>query len=168
MGCERSWEFLSSDEGSFLPGTLGRPILCIFHPQNKLSPHQNPSFGPILYKFIVMGPVRKSRPHNWCRLWESCSCDDECNSLLRRGQIPQERGYGGQSTVPQEENCQVIHSSTCLWHHVRGPRPHQGLDPRESRGRPRWALIEEGGGRAKHFQGAPWWNQFWKIGICAF
>ena len=55
LGCERSWEFPSSGEGSFLPGTLGRPILCIFHPQNKPSPHQSPTFGPILYKFIVLG-----------------------------------------------------------------------------------------------------------------
>ena len=88
LGCEKSWEFLSSGEGSFLPRALGHPILCIFHPQNKLSPHQSPTFGPILYKFIVMGPVRKLRPYNGRRLWESCSCDDECNSLLRQGQIP--------------------------------------------------------------------------------
>ena len=35
---ERSWGFSSSSQGSLLPGTLGRPILCVFHPQNKLSP----------------------------------------------------------------------------------------------------------------------------------
>ena len=64
LGCERSWEFLSSHEGSFLPGTLGRSILCIFHPQNKSSPHQSPTFGPILYKFIVIGPVQKPRPQS--------------------------------------------------------------------------------------------------------
>ena len=29
---ERSWGFPSSSEGSLLPGTLGRPILCVFHP----------------------------------------------------------------------------------------------------------------------------------------
>ena len=57
LGCERSWEFPSSGEGSFLPGTLGRPILCAFHPQNKSSPHQSPIFGPTLYKFIVMGLI---------------------------------------------------------------------------------------------------------------
>ena len=57
LGCEWSWEFPSSGEGSFLPGTLDRSILCIFHLQNKPSPHQSPTFGPILYKFIVMGPV---------------------------------------------------------------------------------------------------------------
>ena len=62
LGCEKSWEFPSSGEGSFLLGTLGRPVLCIFHPRNKPSPHQSPTFGPILYKFIVMGPVRKPRP----------------------------------------------------------------------------------------------------------
>ena len=57
LGCERSWGFSSSDEGSLLLGTLGHQILCVFHPQNKPSPHQNPTFGPTLYKFIVMGSV---------------------------------------------------------------------------------------------------------------
>ena len=43
---------------SLLLRTLGRPIRCTFHPQNKPSPHQSPTFGPTLYKFIVMGSVR--------------------------------------------------------------------------------------------------------------
>ena len=51
--------------------------------------------------------------------------------------------YSGQSTVPQEENCQAVHSSTSLWHHVRGPRPYQGSDPREPRGRPLWARLRK-------------------------
>ena len=54
---KRSWGFPSSSEGSLLPGTLGRSILCVFHPQNKPSPYQSPTFGPALYKFIVMGSV---------------------------------------------------------------------------------------------------------------
>ena len=56
---KRSWGFQSSSEGSLLPGTLGRPILCVFHPRNEPSPYQSPTFGPTLYKFIVMGSVRK-------------------------------------------------------------------------------------------------------------
>ena len=56
---ERSWGFPSLSEGSLLPGTLGRPILCVFHPQNKPLPYQSPTFGSTLYKFIVMGLVRK-------------------------------------------------------------------------------------------------------------
>ena len=64
LGCERSWEFSSSGEAPFLFGTLGRSVLCIFHPQNKSSPHQSPIFGPIFYKYIVMGLVRKPRPYN--------------------------------------------------------------------------------------------------------
>ena len=64
LGCERSWGFSSSGEGSLFPGTLGRPILCIFHHQNKPSLHQSPTFGSILYKFIIMGLVRKLRPYN--------------------------------------------------------------------------------------------------------
>ena len=55
--------FPSSSEGSLLPRTLGRPILCAFHPQNKPSPHQSLIFGPTLYKFIVMGSVRKPWPY---------------------------------------------------------------------------------------------------------
>ena len=50
-------------KGSLLPGTLGRLILCVFHPQNKPSLHQSPTFGPTLYKFIVMGPIWKPRPY---------------------------------------------------------------------------------------------------------
>ena len=56
---KRSWGFSSSSEGSLLPRTLGRPILCVFHSQNKSSPYQSLTFGPILYKFIVTGLVRK-------------------------------------------------------------------------------------------------------------
>ena len=56
---ERSWGFPSSSEGSLLPGMLSRPILCVFHSQNKPSPYQSPTFGPTLYKFIIMGSVRK-------------------------------------------------------------------------------------------------------------
>ena len=61
---ERSWGYPSSSEGSLLPGTLGRPILCVFHPQNKPSPYQSPTFEPTLYKFIVMGSVRKPWLYN--------------------------------------------------------------------------------------------------------
>ena len=31
--------------------------------------------------------------------------------------------------MPQEENCQAVHSSMGLWCHVRGPRPYQGQTP---------------------------------------
>ena len=67
LWCEGSWEFLSSGKAPFLLETLGHPILCIFHPQNKPMPYQSLTFGPILYKFIVMGPVRKPRPYIWLR-----------------------------------------------------------------------------------------------------
>ena len=30
----------------------------------------------------------KSGPYNWRRLWERCSCDDECNGLIRQDQVP--------------------------------------------------------------------------------
>ena len=57
LGCERSWEFTSSGERSLLPRTSGRLVQCIFHHQNRPSPDQSSTFGPTLYKFIVMGPV---------------------------------------------------------------------------------------------------------------
>ena len=57
LGCKGSWEFPSSGKAPFLLGTLGRPVLCIFHPQNKSLPHQGPTFRHILYKFIVMSLV---------------------------------------------------------------------------------------------------------------
>ena len=56
---KRGWGFPSSSEGSLLPDTLGRPILCVFHLQNKPLPYQSPTFELILYKFIVMDSVRK-------------------------------------------------------------------------------------------------------------
>ena len=56
---ERGWGFPSSSERSLLPGTLGHLILYVFHPQNKPSSYQSPTFGLTLYKFIVMGSVRK-------------------------------------------------------------------------------------------------------------
>ena len=71
LGCERSWGFPSSSKGSLLPRMLGRPILCVFHPQNEPSPYQSPTFRPTLYKFIVMGPVRKTQPYNLSCLWEN-------------------------------------------------------------------------------------------------
>ena len=65
--------FPSSSEGSPLPRALGRPILCAFHSQNKPSPHQSPTFGPTLYKSIVMDSIRKLWPYTillvfiiWC------------------------------------------------------------------------------------------------------
>ena len=45
----------------FLLGTLGRPVLCIFHPQNKSLSHQSPTFGPILYQIHCKGPGLKTK-----------------------------------------------------------------------------------------------------------
>ena len=108
LGSEKGWEFTSSDEESFSLGTQGRPILCsqllfdhhLF--QNKPLPHQSPTFGPTLYKFIVMGPLGIDLVRHWVRLenhdptigavcGKGCSCDDECNGLLRQDQVPQGR-----------------------------------------------------------------------------
>ena len=184
LGSQKSWEFTSSDEESFSPMVQGRLILCsqlLFDYRlfpNKPSPHQSPTFGPTLYKFIVMGPLGLNPVRCWVRsehrdptigvvCGESCPCDDECNDLLRQDQV----SYGRLWWLvycTTGENCQVVYCSTGLWHHVRGSRPHQGSDPRESSGWPRWAPIEESGGRPKYFKGAPRWDQFWKISIGVF
>ena len=58
-----------------------------------------------------------------------------------RAKSPREND-DGQPTGPQMENCQKVPSSTGVWRHVRGPRPHQGPDdPRTSQAapvRPQW------------------------------
>ena len=43
----------------FSLGLLGRPILYVLPPQNKSLPYQSPTSRPTLYKFIVMGSIRK-------------------------------------------------------------------------------------------------------------
>ena len=61
-----------------------------YHP----SPHQSPTFGPTHYKFIVKGPLGLDFVRRWVRSEEQdptigtvcgkgCSCDDECDGLLR-------------------------------------------------------------------------------------
>ena len=144
---ERSWGFPSSSEGSLLLGTLGRPILCVFHPRNKPSPYQSPTFGPTLYKFIVMGSVRKPWPYNWRRPWESCLCD----SLLRQGQNSKGRRWWlicwatrGELPGGSQLNGPL---APCVWP-LSLPWARW---PTNLEADPLRAPIEEGGGRAKHF-----------------
>ena len=52
--------------GTFSLRPLGRPILYVFPPpQNEPSPYQNPTSGPTLYRFIVIGPVPKPQPYKY-------------------------------------------------------------------------------------------------------
>ena len=44
LGCERSGGFLSLGEGSLLPGMLGRPSLCVFHPPKQAVTSSEPNF----------------------------------------------------------------------------------------------------------------------------
>ena len=66
---------------------------------NQPSPYQSPTFGPTLYKFIVMGLLGLDSIRRWAQsekqdptigavCGKGCSCDDECNGLLRQDQIP--------------------------------------------------------------------------------
>ena len=70
------------------PWDVGPSDFVYFSPPKQVVASSKPNFWTILYKFIVMGLVRKPKPYNWRHLWESYSCNDEYNSLLRRGQIP--------------------------------------------------------------------------------
>ena len=91
--------------GALPPGALGHLILCIKllldHPQLQQKPlsHQSSTFEPILYKFIVMGPLGLDPICRWAQsesrdptigvvCGKSCLCDDECNGLLRQDQVP--------------------------------------------------------------------------------
>ena len=58
------------------------------------SPHQSPTFGPTLYKFIIKGPLGLDSVRHWARpeerdltigavCGEGCSCDNECNDLVK-------------------------------------------------------------------------------------
>ena len=87
----------------------------------------------------------------------------KCDSLLRQGQTP--RGNDdGQPTGPQMENCQEVPSSTGVWHHVHGPRPHQGPDdPRTSRAapvRPRQRKMTAARNTFKRLRGE---NSSWRL-----
>ena len=94
----------------------------------------------------------------------SCLCDDECNNLLRWGQIPQGRlwwlvycAIRGELPGSSQLNGPL---ASCAW-----PSPLPRVKPPRIS---RLAPIQEGGSNARHFQGAPWRDQFWKISTCAF
>ena len=57
-GVLSSWGVGSSDS-VFLAFFDHRPF------SNKPSPHQSPTFGPTLYKFIVMGPLSLDPVRRW-------------------------------------------------------------------------------------------------------
>ena len=70
---ETRWEFTSSDEESFPPGRWAiwfcvlSSYLIIPNFPHKPSPHQSSTFGPTLYKFIVMGPLGLDPVRRWAR-----------------------------------------------------------------------------------------------------
>ena len=59
-------------------------------------------------------------------------------TIIEQGRAKPPRGNDdGQPTRSQMGNCQEVPSSTGIWHHVRGLRPHQGSDnPPTSRAAP--------------------------------
>ena len=60
LGCERSWEFPSSGEVSFLLGTLGRLIVCIFSPPKQVVALSKPNFWTHSLQIHYNGPGLKT------------------------------------------------------------------------------------------------------------
>ena len=86
-------------------------------------------------------------------------------TIIGQGRAKPPRGNdNGQPTGPQMENCQEVPSSTGVWCHVRGPRPHQGPDdPRTSQAapiRPRWRKTAT---VRNTFKGLRDGNSSWKL-----
>ena len=60
LGCERSWGFPSSGEGSLLPGTLDCPILCIFPLSEQVVALSEPNFWTHSLQIHCDGPGQKT------------------------------------------------------------------------------------------------------------
>ena len=87
------WDVGSSDPVFLAPIGLSRLL------PNQPSPYQSPTFEPTLYKFVVTGLLGLDSIRRWAQsekqdptigavCGKGCSCDDECNGLLRQDQIP--------------------------------------------------------------------------------
>ena len=61
LGCEKSWEFPSSGEGSFLLGTLGRSVLCNFSPLKQAIASSEPNFWTHSLQIHCNGPGSKTK-----------------------------------------------------------------------------------------------------------
>ena len=134
------------------PWDVGPSDFVYFSPPKQVVASSKPNFWTILYKFIVMGLVRKPKPYNWRHLWESYSCNDEYKLVKARPNSLGERlwwpvYYATRGELPGDSQLNGP-LAPCAW-----PSPPPGVRP------PRisWsAPIKEGSGRAKHFQGALW------------
>ena len=101
--------------------------------------------SPLLYQFHCIGPVgfgfahiyNERHPPKIGTLQLAPSVGRTCvlvRTIIEQGRAkPPRRNDDGQPTGPQMENCREVPSSAGVWHHMRGPRPHQGPnDPRTS------------------------------------
>ena len=101
--------------------------------------------SPLLYQIHCIGPVgfgfahiyNERHPPKIGTLQLVSSVGRTCvlvRTIIEQGRAKPPRGNDdGQPTGPQMENCQEVPSSAGVWHHMRGPRPHQGPnDPRTS------------------------------------
>ena len=114
------------------------------HCNGSAGPRSHPSMGPSL----KIETLQLTSSVGRLLVWWWVQRFVRVGSSLHQQESPM-GGYSGQFTVLDGENCQRVHSSMGLWHHVYGPCPHQGSDPCEPSGQPRWAPIEGKGGRAE-------------------
>ena len=116
------------------------------HCNGSAGPRSHPSMGPSLkITTLQLVPFMGRKLVRW---WVQRFV--RVGSSLHQQESPM-RGYGSQFTIPYGENYQMVYSSIGLWHHVHGPCLHQGSDPREPSGRPRWVPIEGKGSHAERF-----------------
>ena len=85
-------------------------------------------------------------------------------TIIEQGRAKPLRGNDdGQPIRPQMENCQEVPSSTGVWRHVRGPRPHQGPDEswtsQAAPVGPRWRKTAAARNAFKGLRGG---NSFWR------
>ena len=85
-------------------------------------------------------------------------------TIIRQGRAKPLRGNDdGQPIRPQMENCQEVPSSTGVWRHVRGPRPHQGPDDsRTSQAAPVGPRWRKKAAARNAFKGLRGGNSFWR------
>ena len=134
--------------------------------------------SPLLYQIHCIGPVGFGFAHTYSegppQIWTlklAPSMGRTCvlvRTIIEQGRAKPPRGNDdGQPAANGElpRGSQLSgRLAPCAW-----PSPPPGLSrPANLTGGPRWNLVEEHGGRAKRFQGAPRREQFLEVGVGAF
>ena len=135
---ERDWGFPSSSEGSLLPGTLGRLILCVFCPQNKPSPYQSQLLDPLFTNSLYWAlQLASSTGKLFVRWWVRELAKVGPNSL---GEMMVGNLLGRKGRIARRFPAQRASGTMCA-----ALIPTGGQTTREPRGRP--PLGPDGGRR---------------------